>query len=133
MKNTDYYFNPDTGFTRIRQLTPEGRWIEGTAQVHPDDKHKQTEFRGGVIADFRLSINLHKDAIRTCKSIIKTLKQLLACMEQNRQFNPRGYESGLIKAEICRRMEEIEVHGDCIAILREELNDYLNALDNWAK
>lgn len=106
----------------------------GNAICHPEDSDVASEKTGLYIAELRAIIHFLQNKKATkLKPALTALKHLYATMNHSKQFNPHSYEAKRIRKEIKNLEKEINQINCSIALIHNQLREYINDKDKMAK
>lgn len=106
----------------------------GNATCHPEDNDVASEKTGLYIAELRATIHFLQNKKATkLKPALTALKHLYATMNHSKQFNPYSYEAKRIRKEIKNLEKEINQINCSIALIHNQLREYINDKDKMAK
>lgn len=99
----------------------------GVAKCHPDDFDMESEKVGCEIAYTRAAIDSLKYE-RDCiiKPSLKALRQLYYSMKHSKKFNPKSYETKMLRRQIQNWEFDLATVNNMIATERKILKDYID-------
>lgn len=106
-------------------LTDGENTYVGNASCHPDDIDMSNAKTGHTIALYRAEIKAFRGRRDTLKTELKILKHLYSTMKDSKQFNPKGYETRMLRRQIKRHETDIEMTTTLITNTQKELKQYL--------
>ena len=110
-------------------LESNGQVFYGQAVCHPDDQDMCSEKTGIEIAIKRATIDAYCYYRDCLKERLTALNQLYYSINKSKQYNPKAYESRMLRRQICIINSDLTTTKEIIAQLRNELNDYIKAKD----
>lgn len=127
MKNNRPIFewNDDKGIAICVIHTPYGDF-SGNATCHTDDKDMMSKKVGCEIAYCRATIKMLTYR-RDCqiKPALKALKQLYYSMKHSKKFNPKSYESKMLRRQIENWEFDLDIVNDMLNTERKYVHDYI--------
>lgn len=103
----------------------------GLATCHPDDEDMMNKNTGLEIATRRAEIKYYKFQRNTLKIKLSSLNQLYNSIKNSQKFNPKSYESRMLKRQIFILNSELDIIKEIIANLQENLTTYINLKDEF--
>lgn len=121
-----FHYDKETGCSTCVIETKYGKF-SGIACCHPDDMDMASEKVGCEIAYTRAAIDSLKYE-RDCiiKPSLKALRQLYYSMKHSKKFNPKSYETKMIRRQIQNWEFDLATVNDMIATERKILKDYID-------
>lgn len=127
MKNNKptFKWDDDKGIAICIIHTPYGDF-GGSATCHTDDKDMMSEKVGCEIAYCRAAIKMliyQRDC--QIKPALKALKQLYYSMKHSKKFNPKSYESKMLRRQIENWEFDLDIVNDMLDTERKYVHDYI--------
>lgn len=132
MKIIDKY-KSNEGYSECIILYRGNKFI-GCAQIHPEDEDMKSERTGAIIAQARAMIQLHKwKKNNEILPALKALKHLYNNISSSQSFNPRSYESIMIRREIQNLEKQVNTIKEMIIEEKQALKEYIELKDKIYK
>lgn len=129
-----FEYDADDGVSTCIITTKQGEVYVGMAVCHPDDKDMMAEFTGQQIAEMRATIKMLRD-IRDSeiKPQYKALEMLHTNMKQSKNYNPKSYETTMLRRMLNQRKGELEEIKRMIHQEQEDLRNFIADKDKTYK
>lgn len=124
MVNYSFEYDKDSGITTCIITDKQSRVFAGVAACHPDDRDMMAEYTGKQIAEMRAIIKMLRD-IRDneLKPQIKALKMLHTNMKQSKHYNPKSYETIMLRRALNQKEADLD---EIKLMIDQEQNDLRN-------
>lgn len=124
-KEFNFIYNPKTGMS-ICDLVAGPYTIRTYAYCHPDDREFGSERVGCFIAEMRATIKyLQFKRDYEIKPALKTIKHLYDNIKTSKNYNPKSYETKMIRRQIRNLEKEINTINYDINSEKQYLFEYI--------
>ncbi len=121
-KEPKFIWNEETGIA----ICIINEQFSGVAQCHDDDMDMKSEKVGCEIAYNRALLKcLRHEKNNVINPSLRALKQLYYSMKQSKRFNPKSYETIMLKRQIENWKFDLDSINDAIEVVQEYIHEYI--------
>ena len=134
MRKPEYYWDEETGVAGCILTGSNDKTYTGTAFCAEEDQDMKSEKTGSTIALFRATIKYYNHIKKNVlQPQLKQLNQLYYTMNRSKRFNPKSYESVMLRRQIQQREADLEMVNELLRSKREDLRIYLAEKEKFYK